>query len=364
MKFNMYLSPTATNTGYGYIQWKITKALMELGHDIEPLNPGVYFINDFDDVYEGDRQYELFLNPTNASVINAHDKILSINYPTMVGKLAGQKSYVYTMWESDNLPKYLVNCLNKHDVIIVPCKHNAEHFAKCGVTRPIFHVPLANDQKDYHYLNRNWDISEENPFTFLHMGFPNWRKGGDLAMKAFKKVFPTQKDVQLIMKCSRQYCNPKLMAAMKSSDERIYLMKDHLKIEDMRDLYQVSHCQLGTSRGDGWNLFIFDGLATGLTSIINTYCGTNEFAHLGMPLRHIMTDSQHVQERDKKNMEIFDEPWGWFGEPDFDHLCELMEFAYKNPSVCREQGQAAARTISDNYSWNKTAQMITKIMED
>ena len=60
--------------------------------------------------------------------------------------------------------------------------------------------------------------------------------------------------------------------------------------------------------------------------------------------------------------QVFGEDWGWYGEPDFDHLCELMEFAYKNPGKCREKGIEASNEIKEKYTWNHTARKILDVI--
>lgn len=351
---NCWLQPTNSDTGYGGMVYQIYKSMLNVhGVNLKPLNPTV-FIQNFNTV---EPWYKGFLtNNFSAARIPVYDNVLSIAYPTQSGFIDGQKSYIYTMFESDNLPKHLVDCINIHSVCIVPCDHNIEIFKNCGVKIPIYKVPLGNDKSKYYFINsRNYYISNENPFTFLHIGATNFRKGHDVAIKAFKKVFgPEKKDVRLVLKVSKQYTSPWLIAGMRTEDPRIVLIKEHLSDKEMLNLYASSHCYVGCSRGDAWNLLAFQALATGMPAITTNYCGPVEYSHLSYPLNY---DMKHCKEK------LFGEDWGWYGEPNLDHLCALMEYCYKNPDKCRDKGIIAANEIGSKYTWDHTARKVLDVIE-
>lgn len=349
--FNIYMGPTNGDSGYGMMQKKIIKSFLKQNANVELINPPVYLQNH----NETEGWYQGFLSNYESKKIRLFDKCLSINYPTQVGCIEGQYSIVYSMFESNSIPKTLITALNNHEHLIVPCEHNVKVFRDSGYLGKISKVPLGNDQEEYHYLTRNWDISEHNPFTFLHIGHINWRKGGDLAMKAFKKVFPSsQKDVRLILKISKQYTPPWVISGMKASDDRIVIVKEHISTKEMLNLYGEAHCYTGCSRGDAWNLLAFQALATGCPAITTNYCGPEEYQHISFPLNYKM---EYCKEK------VFGEDWGYYGEPDFDHLCELMEYAYKNPEACRTKGIEASNEIKNKYTWDNTAKQLIEVVQ-
>jgi glycosyltransferase involved in cell wall biosynthesis len=352
MDLNCYLGPTSTDTGYGAVIHEVYKNMIfNHGVNLRPLNPSVY-ITDFNKCEDWFKQ---FITNYDGKKIPVYKRCISINYPTCLASLEGQQSYSFSMFENERLPKQIVKCLNNQDVIIVPCEHNIRTFKESGVIRPIFKVPLGNDNRKYHYMNRNWDISDDNPYVLCHFGHVNWRKGGDLAMKAFKKVFPPdKKDVRLIMKISKQYTPPWMIPSMRTSDERIHIVKEHLSDTEMLNLYGSAHCMVAPTRGDAWNLLAFQALATGCPSITTTYCGPEEYKDLTFPLNWKL---KYCEEK------VFGEDWGYYGEPDFDHLCELMEYAYNNPGICRLKGIEASNSIKENYTWNHTAKKILDVIE-
>ena len=349
---NVALSPMATSTGYGSLAHHVYKSMIYThGINLDLLNGSIY-VQNWDDIEDSMKS---FYSKMNSTRIKVHKNCLNLNYPTSCFSLEGQKSTFFTMWESERMPSYLVDCINRQDTCIVPCESNMRTLRESGVQIPLFKVPLGNCQDQYHFLNRNWHISNERPFKFLHIGFSNWRKGGDLAMKAFRKVFPTsQKDVQLIMKISKQYTPPWMIPGMRTQDDRIIIIKEHLSDREMLNLYSEAHCYAGPSRGDAWNLLAFQALATGMPAITTNYCGPEEYQHLTFPLNYKM------EYCDKK---VLGDDWGYYGEPDLDHLCELMEYAYKNPEACRIKGIEASNEIKKNYTWDQTARKILDVIE-
>jgi glycosyltransferase involved in cell wall biosynthesis len=352
--FNVWLSPISTRTGYGQFATEVYKSMIfRWKRTVVPLNPSVY-IQDNDDTEEWMKLW--MTNNMSSSKIQPYDKCLSINYPSQLASLTTQSSICFSMWESENVPQYLVNCINRQDHLIVPTEQNIHAFRNSGVVIPIYKVHLGLDSNKFKYQSRNWSISERNPFTFLHIGLTNWRKGGDLAMKAFKAVFPeSQKDVRLIMKVSKQYTPPWMIPGMKASDPRIHFVKEEITDQQMLNLYGMAHCYLGCSRGDAWNLLAFQALSTGCPAICTTYCGPEEYKHLTYPLSW---SYQHCSEK------IFGDDWGMYGEPNFDHLCELMLHAYNNRDECEKNGREASKEISEKYTWDNTAKQILDIIDN
>lgn len=348
---NYWCAPTASFSGYGLLQYQVIRALMDLKINIKPINPSVY-IQDFKACPEW---YKAWMNNnyTNEPV-ELFQKILAIQYPSQLNCIEGQTLIGYTMFESEKPPALIIKCLQRVPYLIVPCEQNITAFRNAGLTQPIFKVHLGNDQSQYHFLERDWDISEENPFTFLHMGATNWRKGHDVAIKAFKHVFaPDNKKVRLVLKVSHQYTPQWQINSMNTADKRIILIKDHLSDSEMLNLYEAGHCSVAPTRGDAWNLLAFQALATGMPSITTNYCGPVEYQHLSYPLNY------NMKYCDQK---VFGEDWGYYGEPDFEHLCELMKFAYENPGKCRVKGIEASNEIKEKFTWNHTAQKILDVI--
>ena len=364
-RFNIYAPILSPQTGFGYLAVKLIEALDAEGVQMSTLSPNPYVEN-----REQLSQRLIDIVEPTLGIVQNYNTNLMINVPQYLRYFVGKKNVVFTMFESSIIPELHVRTINKMQQCIVPSTQNWEAFEESGVKIPISVVPFGNDQKDYFFQERDWDITESdkvgegdeaeergNPFTFLHIGEINWRKGGDLALKAFKKVFPPSvKDVRICFKFSLGY-TPKfyLDNVKKVNDPRITLIKQSLSLEEMRSLYKWSHCFLGCSRGEGWGLLAWQALATGCPAIVTDWGGMAEYAHLAYPLDYTMEYSKSV---------FYGSEWGNYPEPSLDHLCEQMEFAYKNPGKIRDSGKNAAEVIARDYTWQHSARKLLSRMED
>lgn len=357
---NTYLPILSGLCGFGYLTERLFLALDDLGVRIHSLSPDPYIEDS--DLLEP-RMLDI-IRPPFVKVEGGHPINFMVGIPEFFRRFANPKHAVYTMFESDNLPRRFVDRINQMDLCIVPCEHNIRAFQESGVKTPIKKVPFGNAQEHYSFVKRNWDITSSklvdetqrgNPFTFYHIGEINWRKGGDLVIRAFRKLFPPSvRDVRLILKFSKGYTPKWWLSRVKSEvDPRIIPITSTLTLEEMREVYGYAHCYVGSNRGEGWGLLIWQALATGCPAIISDWGGTAEYSHLGWPL----SVTKKYREDGYAGSE-----WGWYGEPDFDHLCTLMEHAYQHPEECQEVGRKAAKHIREKCTWGHTAEKLVQCL--
>lgn len=340
-------------SGYGYLIENLLLGLDSIGCKLRcyPPDPEIQAQKYLD------KRLVTLLQPSNILSKNSPPIFLQVAIPrSLVRPLQKfEFSVCYTMYETNQLPPEYVERINAFDLCLVPSKHNRKIFWESGVRVPIGVVPFGNSQKDFPYLYRDWEISESNPYTFFHVGERDWRKGGDLAVAAFKKLFPKNvQDVRLILKTTLEgeFKPHRSLFVEWSLDPRIHVVRRILTCSEMRLLYRLSHCYLGCTRGEGWGLLIWNALATGCSAIVSHWSSPADFSFLGLPLKVEMTYKD----------DYYDETtnWGWYGEPNFDHLCELMEFAYKNPHWGKLDGQKAAFHIQNNFTWKRAAERVVQ----
>ena len=110
----------------------------------------------------------------------------------------GKYTIGYTPWESTEVPKKWIDGLNRVDDLWVTSDFVANVFGDYTST-DIFELP--------HGIEECWKPFEhkrqDRPFTFLHVGEPAVRKGGDILLRAWHKAFKDRDDVRLIFKCNK-----------------------------------------------------------------------------------------------------------------------------------------------------------------
>lgn len=112
---------------------------------------------------------------------------LLYSYPTGITQMRSNVRLIMTMFESDKIPADWPEYLNSADEVIVPSKWCADVFAKSGVKATV--VPLGYNDKVFKFIDRPVPVENSEPFTFIHYGSFNIRKGFSEVFKAFNEEF-------------------------------------------------------------------------------------------------------------------------------------------------------------------------------
>ena len=248
----------------------------------------------------------------------------------------------YTPWESTEVPDTWVAGLKAVDELWTPAEWITEVFGQWR-QGPISVIP--------HGMDEFWTpVKRERgePFTFLHVGEPAVRKGGDIVLAAWHKAFARRKDVQLIIKCVKYpTCRVKdrsgSIIASPESINNIRVLTNVMTQQEMYGLYLQSHCMVYPSRGEGFGLIPFEAMGTGLPTITPNQ-GMGDFV-LYNDLK--LTNTKWVPSTEDRI-----HPGNWMTH-DVDELIGLMEQAVDNYGVISEDAFNRARLFHDLYSWNR-----------
>lgn len=249
----------------------------------------------------------------------------------------GQHASILTMWESQRLAEGMCEGLVNFDVVMVPSMQNVELFSDHHDNVKL--VLLGVDEQ-WHYRERK---NPEQFFDFL-IGGSGPRKGTDLAVAAFQRVFGDFNGSgpipRLIMK------NPRGEALC--AGERIEMIAGKISAEAELDLYGRAHCYLQPSRGEGFGMQPLQAIAQGLPTILTDAHGHASFAHLGYGIGSRPVPADYFSHG-------FAGDW-W--EPDFDELCERMEWVYDNYDEARAFAKTAAQVAAETFTWDHSAQQL------
>ena len=251
----------------------------------------------------------------------------------------GQSRSILTMWESDKLPEPFRANLDSFDTIVVPSQQNKELFSQFH--RNVKYVPLGLDPKEWFPTVR--PTLETPYFTFFVSG-GGYRKGSDLVIKAFQKVFDSRPASgpapRLFIHSARSSETPK--------DERIHLLTGKLDPAEERALYSMAHVYVQPSRGEGFGLRPLQAIAQGCVTIATNAHGHAAFGgYITYPINahKVETPAQAFHHG----------PAGSWWEPDFDELCEAMEDSYANYATAVRRAQALGTMAAQEFTWDQTA---------
>lgn len=259
------------------------------------------------------------------------DTVVNILQPTMVkGWYKGQRKVIFTMWETDELPRSMSELLPQFDVVLVPCDHNKKVFSKHHDDVRV--VPLGIDTK-------LWEpsavVRRPGPFRFLAGGSHWMRKGLDVVLEAFSRV---EGDVELHIKCGANIIG----GVPEIKDNRVTVHRDIMTPQQEVDFYKQHDCFISMSRGEGWGLMPLQAIAAGIPTILSDTSGHRMFSHLA---NHIV-DTIPVPAHDGNMYR-----GGQWDEPNLETLVTRMREVINTTPPTKHQEAAT-------YTWDNSAQIL------
>lgn len=251
----------------------------------------------------------------------------------------------YTPWESTGLPENWVEDMSQCDEIWTPSPLIKTWFEEAGVKPTI---------KVYeHGVDKIWSPKRrrrtDGPLKFFHQGEPAPRKGGDLALRAFRAAFGNSKDVHLTFK-SNGYSTLRvkdrhgsIVGLPNEVYDNVSLVVQNVTTESLVSLVQTHDVMVYPSYGEGFGLIPIQAMATGMPTICTEAWAP--YAHLLLPelkLSSLLSDS----------------PWprmhpGEVFHPNFDHLVEIYRYTYENFTQLSAKAYRASYSVGQEYDWDK-----------
>jgi len=255
------------------------------------------------------------------------------------GHWEGQTRSLLTMFESNLLPEPFRESLDNFDTIVVPSEQNQELFGRYH--KNVKYCALGIDPLQWYPTPR--PTLDEPFFTFLISG-GGQRKGSDLVIDAFRKVFdsriPDGPPPRLLVHSAKASEFPK--------DDRIQLITGKLTDAEEVALYAMCHVYVQPSRGEGFGLRPLQAIAQGCPTIATNAHGHAAYGHLityplGWTLQETPSQAFHHG------------PAGSWWEPDFDDLCQSMEDAYLNYNKAVNLAHGNALLAAQEFTWDVAA---------
>jgi glycosyltransferase involved in cell wall biosynthesis len=160
------------------------------------------------------------------------------------------------------------------------------------------------------------------------------------------------KESDLQKKVTDQFGNGKLDFESgiftKAEDEFYQKYAESLSVEDLVKIYNKAHCLVYPTNGEGFGLIPFQGIATGLPTIVTNATACADFAEMSVPLDSRPSPGNGVHLGD------------WV-EPDLDDLRDKMKYVYENFNDVKEKTLHSASVIHSTQTWNHIGQKIVDI---
>lgn len=251
----------------------------------------------------------------------------------------GQYRIGYSPWESTTVPEPWLRKMNKCDEIWATSGWVANVYEQAGVKVPI---------KVYeHGIDPRWQPVSRQPgekVKFLHVGEPALRKGGQLAIDAFREAFGDRDDVHLTMKCyyqthTRAYGDDAFVHA-DGAYNNVSFIKDNVNFADLQAIYHDHDVMVYPSYGEGFGLIPLQALATGMPVIC-----TQDWA----PYQRFLSPLNLPARKDRSIWSIHP---GDVYYPNYDALVDLYRYSATDLTYLRNKFEKQAPAIHERFDWS------------
>lgn len=224
---------------------------------------------------------------------NWPDVVISHTLPSYVHEFVskdltpphGVKKIGMTTWETDSLPKFVVDRINPNfDKVIVPSYFNLDVFSEC-LDIPVARVPHCFDTDFWPKPSFTAKLERRrrtNTYNFLWVGAWTHRKNPINIIKSFFHIFDKNDDVKLTLLAAG--CNGALvdLNMLKICSEvndlpNVEVLTKRLSDEELVQLHMNNDCYVSTHRGEGFGLGAFESAICGNPIIATGYGGMLDF---------------------------------------------------------------------------------------
>lgn len=273
-------------------------------------------------------------------------------------------SILYNAWESTEQPQWFIDRMKYFDQLWVVSQWQKDWSVAQGIPEEFIRVvPEGVDPDIFKPATHIRGFRQKGEVHFLHVGQWQSRKSTLEICQAFLKAFPanTHKNVRLYLSCDTLFPSDEY----KSTEERLIgngitdsrIVPVHFEDKDVyvRRL-QAADCFVSCARAEGWGLPQCEAMACGIPTVVADWSGSTEFAGEALKVRVL---SHRKPQGIYGNWDV---PGVW-GEPDYDHLVEVMRDAYENHTTHKKKALITSEMIRTKFSWETAAKTAYEIIQ-
>lgn len=266
-----------------------------------------------------------------------------------IKQMANTTRWLFTMSESNRVSDTWVNLMNTlYERVLVPTPELVPIYKESGVTIPISYVPLGVDLNAPPYTRR---APEPEVFTWLTYSLGDTRKGAELAMMAFNRLFGGNPKHRLLIKCRD---NPQWLSGL--DDPQMTIVRGETDDDSWHSLLASANAFIFPSRGEGFGLPPREATLAGLPTIATEWLGMWDVAQWGFPL--------HIAEMRQSRFDIWDAnaELSLWAEPDINHLDKHMTWIAANYRAAQDIALKGREYLLSKFTWAEAARQLARVV--
>ncbi len=259
-------------------------------------------------------------------------------------------------WEESGFPLEWIESFNEHlQGMTCLSRHVEKIMGDHGVTVPMSVSGCGVDHWVRIASDKTYQIKAKS-FRFLHVSSCFPRKGADLLLKAYGRMFTSADDVTLVIKT---FPNPHNEIHQWLADARseqghfpdVLIIEEDMSDPQLKSLYEQCHAMVAPSRAEGFGLPMAEAMLSGLAVITTGWGGQVDFCNKDTAW---LVDYSFVPAR--THFGLFNSVWA---EPDIEHLAQIMRVVYDMPPVSRnERAERGKQLLLEKFRWFDVAKRL------
>lgn len=294
------------------------------------------------------------------------DEIKSLPYvwirhqwPPKAEEPKGTKWIIMQPWEFTAHRKDFVDIFNRADEIWTPSNFSRRSFIDSGVDfNKVQVIPNGIDPELFTPLGDKYPIPTLKRFKILFVGGTVYRKGADVLLEAYMKLFTAEDDVCLIIKDIGGDSFYKGQTAKAKIEEfknipnapEIHYIDQKLTEWEMAELYRAADIFVSSYRGEGFSLPTLEAMACGLPVMVTEGGATDDFVDESVgwlipaasrPIGAILDEKPLTHE-------------AFLLEPNIDELMRMLRYVVSDPSQIFKKGVNAMLRARSQWTWKNS----------
>ncbi|MFW5701952.1 MAG: glycosyltransferase, partial [Bacteroidota bacterium] len=289
-------------------------------------------------------------------------------WPPKAERPLGAKWIIMQPWEFTRLNKDFVEIFKQADEIWAPSDFTRRSYVDSGIDfNKVQVIPNGIDPELFRPEGPKMDIGTNKSLKLLFVGGTLYRKGIDILLDVYTKMFDAKADISLIIKdmggesfYKGQTAKERIEAIQKDPNSpEIKYLDEYLPEEKMPELYRACDVFVSPYRGEGFSLPTLEAMACGLPVIVTQGGATDDF--VDEEIAWLIPASEKSIGNKIDDIELAGE--AHLLEPDAEMLARTLMIIYQDPAEMITAGILAQRRAREEWTWKRSTRKILKRLD-